>query len=234
MLKITILTLFPEMFVGPLSLSIIQRAQKKELVEINYTNIRDFGEGRHKMVDDTPYGGGIGMIMKVDVLHKAVEKAKDPALTNEEQKVVLLDPRGKTFQQEIAHEFSKLKHLILLCGHYEGFDERIRDYVDETISIGDYIVTGGEIPAMGIVDAVIRLLPGALTEDAAQTESFSSEEKLLDFPQYTKPLTYENKEVPDILLSGHHGNIQKWREEQRKKLTQKYRPDLLKEEAKSR
>lgn len=226
-MKITILTLFPEMFTGPLSLSIIQRAQEKGLVEIAYSNIRDFGEGKHHMVDDAPYGGGAGMVMKVDVLHKAIEAAKDPSFTPEEQRVVLLDPRGDTFKQETAQRFSTLKHLILLCGHYEGIDERTRAYIDEEISIGDYVVTGGEIPAMTIVDATVRLLPGALRENAALTESFSSESKLLDYPQYTKPFEYHGQCVPEILLSGHHNNIQKWREEQSMALTKKHRPDLL-------
>jgi len=230
-MKITILTLFPEMFVGPFSESIIKRAQEKGSVEINLINIRDFGLGSHKVVDDKPYGGGIGMVMKVDVIDKAIQSVKDINLNTDEQKVVLLDPRGTTFVQEKARAFSTLTHLILLCGHYEGVDERVRDLVDETISIGDFVITGGEIPAMLITDAVTRLIAGVLKNDATVHESFSvtsgEETKLLEYPKYTTPQVYNGKRVPDVLLSGNHNQIDTWRKDESTRLTQIHRPDLL-------
>lgn len=228
-MKISILTLFPEMFVGPFSQSIIKRAQEKNLVEITFVNIRDFGIGSHKSVDDKPYGGGTGMVLRVDVVDKAIQFAKGK-VSDKGQKVILLDPRGQTFSQKKAQDFAKLNHLIFVCGHYEGFDERIRNVVDETISIGDFVVTGGEIPAMLISDAVIRLLPGVITEGATENESFSltSETKqLLEYPQYTLPQAYHGEEVPAVLLSGNHNEIAKWRKQEAIKLTQKHRPDLL-------
>lgn len=224
-MKITILTLFPEMFEGPFSESILKRAQEKGLLEIKFVNIRDFGEGRHKVVDDRPYGGGVGMVMKVDVLDKAIQGVKDTNLNSNEQKVVLLDPRGKVYKQEVAKEYSRLKHLILLCAHYEGVDERVRPLVDETISIGDFVVTGGEIPAMLVVDSVARLVSGVLKEDATDKESF--ENSLLEHPQYTFPREYKGMAVPDILLSGNHGEIEKWKKEESLKITKKHRGDLL-------
>lgn len=231
-MKITILTLFPEMFVGPFSESIIKRAQEKGSVEIQMVNIRDFGLGAHKVVDDRPYGGGIGMVMKVDVIDKAIHFAKGTKETDGATKVVLLDPRGQQFVQTIARSFSQLQHLILLCAHYEGIDERVRDLVDATISIGDFVVTGGEIPAMLITDAVVRLVSGVLKDDATTHESFSiasaDHEQLLEYPQYTTPNTYNNKQVPDVLLSGNHKNIAEWRQAQAIELTKKHRPDLLK------
>lgn len=225
-MKITILTLFPEMFDGPFRESILKHAQQKGLLEINLVNIRDFGEGRHKVVDDRPYGGGIGMVMKVDILDKAIKAVNDKKLKKDEQKTVLLDARGKTFNQQIAKGYSKLQHLIILCGHYEGVDERVRNYIDETISIGDFILTGGEIPAMLITDSVARLITGVLKEDATGIESFS--ENLLEFPQYTTPREYNGEVVPDVLLSGNHKEIEKFRSEKSKEITKKNRPDLLK------
>lgn len=224
-MKITFLTLFPQMFTGVFENSILKRAQDKGLVQVNYVNIRDFGLGKHQVVDDTPYGGGIGMVMRVDMLHRALVAAKDPQLSSDEQRVVLLDARGETYTQTVAHRYTKLTHLIFLCGHYEGVDERIREYVDETISIGDYILTGGEIPSMAIADSVIRLLPGVITEQATVLESFT--QNLLEFPQYTRPQLYEGQHVPDILTSGNHGKIDAWRKEQSLILTKKHRPDLL-------
>lgn len=230
-MKITILTLFPEMFQGPFSESILKRAQEKGSVEIKLVNIRDFGIGNHKVVDDKPYGGGIGMVMKIDVLDKAIASVKDKNLNIEQQKVIFLDPRGKQFKQITARTYSQLDHLILLCGHYEGIDERVRDLVDETISIGDFVVTGGEIPAMLITDAVTRLISGVLKDDATVHESFSvtagQETQLLEYPQYTTPSDYNGKKVPDILLSGNHQEIEKWRQEKAKLLTTTHRPDLL-------
>lgn len=224
-MKITILTLFPEMFDGPFRESILKRAQEKGLLEVNLVDIRDFGEGKHQVVDDHPYGGGVGMVMRVDILDKAIQSVKDPSLSNDQQKVILLDARGKTFKQAKAKELSRLEHLILICGHYEGIDERVRSLIDETISIGDFILTGGEIPAMLLTDAIARLVPGVLKEDATAIESFS--DNLLEFPQYTFPQEYKGESVPEILLSGNHKKIEEWRKEQAEKLTQIHRPDLL-------
>ncbi|HEX7041719.1 MAG TPA: tRNA (guanosine(37)-N1)-methyltransferase TrmD [Patescibacteria group bacterium] len=229
-MKITILTLFPEMFEGPFSESILKRAQEKELLKINFVNIRDFGEGRHKVVDDRAYGGGVGMVLKVDILDKAIQAVKDPGLSINEEKIILLDPRGETFKQNKAKEFSKIKHLILICAHYEGVDERVRSLIDETISIGDFILTGGEIPAMLIVDSVARLVTGVLKEDATEKESFRQDQEgnfLLEYPQYTTPREYKGMNVPEVLLSGNHKEIEKWKVENSQKITKKFRPDLL-------
>jgi len=231
-MQITILTLFPEMFSGPFDYSIIKRAKEKKLVDIKLVNIRDFGIGKHRTVDDTPYGGGVGMIMRVDVLHKAITYAKSIYPSSNHQKVVLLSASGKTFTQQRAKDFSILDHLILLCGHYEGVDERIKHYIDQEISIGDFILTGGEIPAMLVADAVTRLIPGVLPEGATDNESFSLVEaqnaaSLLEYPHYTKPQTYENHSVPDVLLCGNHKQIEEWRLQKAKELTKKRRPDLL-------
>ena len=223
-MKISILTLFPEMFSGPFDHSIVKNAKEKKLVDVNFVNIRNFGIGRHKIVDDKPYGGGHGMILKVDVLEKAITQTKDNQMDKKTQKVVLLSPHGKTFSQKKALEFTKLKHLILVCGHYEGIDERAKKFVDEELSIGDFITTGGEIPAMLVTDAVTRLIKGVLKEGVTSDESFSS---LLEYPQYTKPNTYKNLTVPSILLSGNHGEIKSWRDKISLKTTLKLRPDLL-------
>lgn len=223
-MKISIITLFPEMFTGPFDSSIIKRAIDKKLIEINFVNLRDFGQGDHKTVDDTPYGGGMGMILKVDVLQLAIEGTKDNKLKMDEQKVVLLGAHGKQFKQEVAKSFSKLKHLILICGHYEGFDERIKQFIDEEVSIGDYILTGGEIPAMLITDSVARLVAGVIKEDSAAFESFSP---YLEYPQYTKPQDYNGLKVPEVLLSGDHAKINAWRTKESLKITTKLRPDLL-------
>lgn len=245
-MRITILTLFPEMFVGPLSESIVKRAQEKGSVEIKLVNIRDFGLGAHKVVDDKPYGGGIGMVMKVDVIDAALQSVKYEKLNQDLQKVVLLDPRGRQFKQPMARAFSKLEHLILLCAHYEGVDERVRSLVDETVSIGDFVVTGGEIPAMLITDAVVRLVSGVLKDDATVHESFEphpnpllnppagggegdqGQVSLLEYPQYTTPNDYNGQKVPPILLSGNHQEIDKWRKDKAVELTRTHRPDLLK------
>lgn len=215
-MKITIITLFPEMFQGPFGYSILKKAQDKKLINISFVNIRDFGLGRHKTIDDTPFGGGTGMIMRVDVLSKAISKAKRGSLIK--PKIILLDARGKTFNQQKAQQLSRIKHLILVCGHYEGIDQRIEKFVDEKISIGNFVVTGGEIPAMLITDAISRLVKGVLKKDAVQLESFSktlsAENKTelnLEYPQYTKPRTYKGLSVPNILLSGNHKEIDKWK-----------------------
>lgn len=223
-MKISILTLFPEMFKGPFEHSIVKRAIDKKIVEIELVNIRDFGIGKHKIVDDKPYGGGLGMILRVDVLEKAIAKAKDKRLNPQDQRVILLDPQGSTFKQKKAREFSKLDHLILVCGHYEAVDARLDNFVDEKISVGDFIVTGGEIPAMIITDSVIRLLKGSLKENVTNIESFSP---FLEYPQYTRPKVYKNYSVPNTLLLGNHRKINEWRKTAAIKQTKKLRPDLL-------
>lgn len=224
-MQITIITLFPEMFQGPFDSSIIKRAVDKKLIKINFVNLRDFGLGVHKTVDDTPYGGGKGMILRVDVLQKAIVAAKDKKLDNKEQKVILLSAHGRQFGQKIAKDFLKLKKLILICGHYEGFDERVKQFIDGEISVGDFILTGGEIPAMLITDAVSRLVSGVIKDDSAAFESFSP---YLESPQYTKPQAFNGSKVPKILLSGNHAKINEWREKESLRITAKLRPDLIK------
>jgi tRNA (guanine37-N1)-methyltransferase len=224
-MKITILTLFPEMFTGPFNYSIIKRAIDKNLVKIKFVNIRDFGLGKHKLVDDRPFGGGAGMILKVDVLYKAIDKVKNKNLKKTEEKVFLLSAHGKQFNWKKAKEFSKLKHLILICGHYEGFDERIKNFIDGEISVGDFIVTGGEIPAMLITDSVVRLLPGVIRAGAATSESFFSN---LEHPHYTQPRDFKGLSVPEVLLSGNHKEINNWKEKESIKITKRLRPDLIK------
>jgi tRNA (guanine37-N1)-methyltransferase len=225
-MKISILTLFPEMFKGPFSESIVKRAIDKNLASVQIVNIRDFGKGVHKIVDDTAYGGGVGMLLRVDVVKEAIDSVYDKNLVKREQKVILLSAAGRKFDQRKAKTFSKLKHLILVCGHYEGVDYRIRSFVDSEISIGDFILTGGEIPAMAVTDSVIRLVTGVLKSDATKFESFS--EGFLEHPQYTKPPVYEGLKVPSILLSGNHKKISEWRTKQAFSQTKKYRPDLVK------
>jgi tRNA (guanine37-N1)-methyltransferase len=232
-MKISILTLFPGMFSGPFTESILKNAQAKNLVTINLVDIRDFGLGAHQMVDDTPYGGGIGMVMKVDVVKAAIDSVKDNSLEANRQKVVLMTADGKTYSQRVAEGFAKLEHLILVCGHYEGIDERIRNFVDEEISIGDFVLTGGEIPSMIITDSVIRLIDGVLKPGVTSAESFSHQENnsyLLEYPLYTKPVTFEGLEVPEILLSGDHKKIEDWRRNESIKKTTSRRPDLLKKD----
>lgn len=220
-MKFDILTLFPEMFEG-MRYSIIGKAIEKNLLEINTINIRDFSKDKHKKVDDTPYGGGAGMVMKPDVVYDAYSYIKD-----KEAKVIYLSPKGKTLNQEKVKELSKEKHIILLCGHYEGIDQRVLDeIVDEEISIGDYVLTGGEIPAMVLIDSVSRYVEGVITKESIQEESFSN--GFLEYPQYTRPEVFLDKKVPAVLLSGHHENIRKWREKESLKITKQNRPDLLK------
>lgn len=230
-MKISILTLFPEMFEGPFDYSIIKNAREKNKVEINFVDIRDFGIGKHKVVDDKPYGGGIGMILRVDVLEKAISQTKDPRLNPSNQKVILLSPHGKTFTQKKAQELSNLKHLMLICGRYEGVDERSKEFIDEELSIGDFIVTGGELPAMLVTDAVARLINGVLKEGVTAEESFSLPAGMagpyLEYPQYTKPDCYKNLNVPAILLGGNHKKIKEWRKKESISATLLLRPDLL-------
>lgn len=231
-MTITIITLFPEMFFGPFNYSIIKRVKEKKLIEIKFVNIRNFGIGRHQIVDDKPYGGGTGMILKVDVLEKAIEKAKDPKIKKDKEKVYLLGPHGKAFTFKMAKKLAKLRHLILVCGHYEGVDERIKKSIDGEISIGDFIVSGGEIPAMLITDALVRLQKGAIRKGAAEEESFSpclpAGRPYLEYPQYTKPREHGKMKVPKVLLSGNHKEIAKWKKERSLKITRRVRPDLLK------
>lgn len=219
-MKIDILTLFPEMISGYFNESIIKRTVEKGLVEINLHNFRKFSVRSNNQVDDTPYGGGAGMVLQCDPIFKCVESLKTPDST-----VILVTPDGKTYNQKIAKELKLKKHLIIICGHYEGFDERIRSLADLELSIGDYILTGGELAACVITDSVVRLLSGAINEESLNSESF--EDNLLDYPTYTKPAVYQNMAVPPVLLSGDHQKIAKWREEMRVKKTQERRPDLL-------
>ena len=219
-MKIDILTLFPEMISGYFNESIIKRSIEKGLVEINLQNFRKFSVRSNNQVDDTPYGGGAGMVLQCDPIFKCVESLKTPDST-----VILVTPDGKTYNQKIAKELKLKKHLIIICGHYEGFDERIRSLADLELSIGDYILTGGELAACVITDSVVRLLSGAINEESLNSESF--EDNLLDYPTYTKPAVYQNMAVPPVLLSGDHQKIAKWREEMRVKKTQERRPDLL-------
>ena len=219
-MKFDVLTLFPEMFES-LKQSIIGKAEEKELIEINLINIRDFSKNKHKKVDDTPYGGGAGMVIRPDVVYDAYKSIKD-----ENAKVIYLSPQGKVLNQKKVEQLSKEKHLILLCGHYEGIDQRVIDeIVDEEISIGDYVLTGGEIPAMVLIDTVSRYVEGVINEESVNEESFS--QGLLEYPQYTRPETFNNKKVPEILLSGHHENISKWRRCESLKNTYYKRPELL-------
>ena len=221
-MKFDVLTLFPEMFES-LDESIIGRAKEKGLIEINLINIRDFSKDKHKKVDDTPYGGGAGMVIRPDVVYDAYSSIVD----KENAKVIYLSPQGKVLNQEKVKELSKEKHLILLCGHYEGIDQRVLDeIVDEEISIGDYVLTGGELPAMVIIDSVSRYVNGVLNNESVKEESFSN--NLLEYPQYTRPEEFRGKKVPDVLISGHHENIKKWRDEKSLEITKIKRPDLLK------
>ena len=221
-MKFDVLTLFPESF-EPIKQSILGRALEKNLISLNLINIRDFSKDKHKKVDDTPYGGGAGMVIKPDVVYAAYKSIKD-----KNAKVIYLSPQGNVLNQKKVESLSKEEHLILLCGHYEGIDQRVIDeIVDEEISIGDYVLTGGEIPAMVLIDSVSRYVEGVLTKESIKEESFS--DNLLEYPQYTRPEVFLGKKVPEVLLSGHHENIRKWREEQSLKNTYQKRPDLLKE-----
>lgn len=220
-MKFDVLTLFPEMF-EPLKMSVIGRAIEKKQIDMNLINIRDFSEDKHKKVDDTPYGGGAGMVMKPDVVYRAYQ-----SIPEKEAKVIYMSPQGKTLNQKMVEDLSKESHLVILCGHYEGMDQRVLDkIVDEEISIGDYVLTGGEIPAMVLIDSVSRYVEGVLKQDSIQEESFSN--GLLEYPQYTRPEVFEGEAVPEILLSGHHEKIERWRKEKSIEMTKKKRPDLLK------
>lgn len=225
---IDILTIFPGMVAGPISESIIGKARDRKLIDIRVIDIRDYAVDTHRTTDDRPFGGGSGMVMKPEPLAASIDnvREKDPAV-----RVILLSPQGRLFDQKIAFELSRLNHICLVCGRYEGVDERIRNhYVDDEISVGDYVVTGGELPALVIVDAVARLLPGVLgSDESLAEESFIT--GLLEYPQYTRPEVFENHRVPDILLSGNHGAIQRWRRQQALLRTWQRRPDLLNHKA---
>ena len=221
-MKFNVLTLFPEMF-SALDESIIGRGKEKGLIDINLINIRDFSKNKHKKVDDTPYGGGAGMVMEPTVVYDAYCSVKEP-----NAKVIYMSPQGKTLNQQMVQDLAKEENIILLCGHYEGIDQRVIDeIVDEEISIGDYVLTGGELPAMVLIDSVSRYVEGVLKEDSVQEESFI--DGLLEYPQYTRPEVFLGKRVPEVLLSGHHENIKKWRRNQSIINTYLKRPDLLKE-----
>lgn len=222
-MKITILTLFPEMIEPMLNASILKRAKEHGLVDYHLINFRDFSQNKHQTVDDTPFGGGAGMVLSIEPIYHALQSIDDI----ENAYKILLSPQGRTFEQSMAKHLTSYDHIVFICGHYEGFDERIRDLVDAEVSIGDFVMTGGEIAAMAIVDAVVRLLPGALGDETSyQKDSFY--EDLLDYPQYTKPRDFMGQKVPEVLLSGHHKNIEKWRYEQSLERTKKRRPDLYK------
>lgn len=221
-MKIDILTLFPNMFDGVFQESIIKRAVDEKKVEINLINFRDYTNDPHNKVDDTPYGGGAGMVLMCQPIFDCVK-----SIRTEDAKVILMTPDGIPYKQKMAYDLSNEKHLIIICGHYEGFDERIRSICDLEVSIGDYVLTGGEVPAMVLVDSITRLLPGVIREDSHLEDSFN-ENYLLDYPTYTKPRIYEGMEVPEILLSGDHKKINEYRYNESLKRTEERRPDLLK------
>jgi tRNA (guanine37-N1)-methyltransferase len=221
--KIDVLTLFPAMFAGPLDESIVKRARDAGLLDLKIHNLRDWTHDRHKTVDDRPFGGGPGMLLKPEPLFEAIE-----GLKREKTRVILLSPSGRQFNQAIARELANEEDLLLVTGHYEGFDERVRETLaDDELSIGDYVLTNGALPAMVVIDAVVRLLPGALGDDeSSRDESFS--QRLLEYPQYTRPAEFRGMKVPDVLVSGNHAEIEKWRREQAKARTIRRRPDLMK------
>ena len=219
-MTIDILTLFPQMFDGFLNTSIIKRAIEDKKVKINIHNIRDYSPYKNKQVDDYPYGGGAGMILMCEPIFNAIESIK-----TKESYVIMLTPSGKTFNQKKAKELINHKHIILLCGHYEGFDERIKTIIDLELSVGDFILTGGEIPSMLITDCITRLIPGVINNQSLEDESFNN--NLLDYPNYTRPYEFRKMKVPDVLISGHHENIKKYRHEEQLKITKEKRPDSI-------
>ena len=225
MMNFHILTLFPEMVLNGLNTSIIGRAVEKGIIDIKATNIRDFAQNKHNHVDDYPYGGGAGMVMQPEPVYKAYQSACDTM--QGDIRVIYLTPQGRVFNQKMAEEFAKDDNLIFLCGHYEGIDERVLDkIVTDYVSIGDYVLTGGELPAMVMIDAISRKVPGVLNnEESSEIETFY--DNLLEYPQYTRPEYFEGERVPEVLLSGHHGNIDKWRREKSLERTNDFRPDLL-------
>ena len=222
-MKVDVLTLFPGMFAGVMDESILRRAQEKRRLELTIRNLRDWTHDRHRTVDDEPYGGGPGMVLKPEPIFEAIEE-----LAGETTQVVMLSPQGQPFRQSKARELAGHEHLLMLCGAYEGFDERVRSLVNHELSIGDYVLTNGALPAMVVIDAVTRLLPGVLGDDSSSVEeSFS--ENLLEYPQYTRPADFRGMKVPEVLLSGDHGAVEEWRQEQAVERTAQRRPDLLEE-----
>lgn len=221
MIRFDILTLFPEMFTGILSSSILKRAIEKKQIEVNLIDFREFSTNKHHTVDDYAYGGGAGMLISVEPIHLALKTI--PNLDNAH--VILTSPIGKTFNQETAKAYSEKNHIVIICGHYEGIDDRIHHYIDEEVSIGDYVLTGGETPAMIIIDAVSRLVDGVISSDSIKDETFNN--NLLEYPQYTRPAIYDGHAVPDVLISGHHAKIEEFKKYESIKRTYKYRPDLL-------
>lgn len=219
-MKIDVLSLFPEMFDGFLNESIIKRARSKGLVDINIINFRDYSPLNNKMVDDTIYGGGAGMLLRCEPIFECID-----AIKSDDSYIVILSPEGVTYNQKVAKKLSKIKHLIIICGHYEGFDERIKTLADEVISIGDFILTGGEVPSMAIIDSIVRLIPGVINKDSLISESFTDDK--LDYPMYTKPRQYRGMSVPEVLTNGNHAEIKKWREKEQIKKTKNNRPDLM-------
>ncbi len=222
--EIDVITLFPEMF-SPLSESIIKRAVDNDILKIRLTQLRDFAFDKHRQVDDSPFGGGSGMVLKPEPMYRAVRHVLNNS-QSQSRRIIITDPSGETFTQAKAKELAEIDWLIFICGHYEGFDARIYDLADELISIGDYVLTGGELPAMVIIDAVARMLPNVLgATDSAETDSFFA--GMLSYPQYTRPREFEGKVVPEVLLSGNHAEIKKWRQAQALEITRRKRPDLL-------
>ena len=225
-MRVDIITLFPEMVDAVANTSVIGRARKNDLVEINAVNLRDYARDKYGTVDDTPFGGGAGMLLKPDVIFDAINSLRSP-----ESLVVLMTPQGRPFRQPMAREFAQKEHLILLCGHYEGVDERVRQsMIDMEVSVGDYVVTNGTLPALTVTDAVVRLLPGVLGSDESAADDSFGDDGWLEYPQYTRPAEFNGIRVPDILLSGNHEAIRKWRHEQAEARTKQRRPDLIKRE----
>ena len=219
--RFDILTLFPEMIEGMLNQSILKRAIEKKIIEVNIINFRDFSTNKHSTVDDYAYGGGAGMLISVEPIHLAMKTIPNI----DKAYKILTSPSGNVYNQNKAEKLSKLDHIVIVCGHYEGIDNRILDYIDEEISIGDYVLTGGEIPACAIIDSIARLVPGVISDESIVGESFTM--GLLEYPQYTRPYEYDGKKVPDVLVSGHHANIKKWQRYQSLKKTYGVRPELL-------
>lgn len=232
-MTISIITLFPEVFDPILNSSILRSAKIKGKVSFELINLRNFGEGAHQVVDGRPYGGGAGMVLRADILAKCLlsivnRKSSELKTINDKPYTILTSASGTPYKQSKAQELSRLDHLVIICGHYEGVDQRFIDkYADEEISIGDFVLTGGEIPAMVIADSIVRLIPGVLKKIEATIDESFSDPRLLEYPQYTRPDSFEGKKVPEVLLSGNHGEIAKWRQEQALKKTKKIRPDLL-------
>ncbi|MFS1026353.1 tRNA (guanosine(37)-N1)-methyltransferase TrmD [Enterococcus casseliflavus] len=224
-MRIDVLTLFPRMFEGPLGESIIGKAREKGLLEINVSNFRDYSDNKHQTVDDYPYGGGAGMLLKVQPVYDNI-KAIEAAVPETKKRVILLDPAGKPFDQKMAEEFSTEEHLVFICGHYEGYDERIRSLVTDEVSLGDYVLTGGELGAMVMIDATVRLLPEVLgNQTSAQTDSHST--GLLEHPQYTRPAAFKGMKVPEVLMNGNHKLIEQWQLKESLRRTFQRRPDML-------